>query len=137
MTVSLLVKFATFEFATYMFVSVSIGKVQDLHARRGKLKRRRNILKIFFSRAIKEIFSMVYEFVANWDVANLTSNETGCYHKGLLSSRPKVISSKVMSPKIRVMSPIYHLPLLFRLIKGHRTRNITRSSRLFSLLIQG
>ena len=117
MTVSLLVKFATFEFATYMFVLVSIGKVQDLHARRGKLKRRRNILKIFFSRAIKEIFSMVYEFVANWDVANLTSSETGCYHKGLLSSRPKVISSKVMSPKIK--SHVAHLPFA-ALVSSHQ-----------------
>ena len=40
---------ATFEFATYIFVSLPIGKVQNLHPRRGKLKRTRNIIKnIFF-----------------------------------------------------------------------------------------
>ena len=61
MTVSLLVKFATFEFATYKFVSVSISKVQNLHPRRGKRKRTRNVLKDFFSRAIEGIFSMVYK----------------------------------------------------------------------------
>ena len=60
-TVSLLVKLATFEFATYIFVSLPIGKVQNLHPRRGTLKRTRNsILKDFFSRAIKGIFSVVY-----------------------------------------------------------------------------
>ena len=65
-------------------------------------------------------------------------SKTGCcYHKGLLSSRPKVTSPKVMSPKIRVMSPIYHLSLLFRLIEDHRTRNVFDLSRLFWLLIQG
>ena len=59
-TVSLLVKFATFEFATYIFVLLPNGKVQNLHPRRNKLKRTRNIIKRFFSRAIKGIFSMVY-----------------------------------------------------------------------------
>ena len=60
-TVSLLVKFATFEFATYIFVSPPIGKVQDLHPRRGKLKRTRNILKdVFFRGAIKGMLSVVY-----------------------------------------------------------------------------
>ena len=61
MTVSLLVKFATFEFATYIFVSVSISKVQNLHSQRGKRKRTRNVLRDFFSRAIEGIFSMVYK----------------------------------------------------------------------------
>ena len=56
MTVSLLVKFATFEFATYIFVSVSISKVQNLHPRRGKCKRTRNVLRDFFPRAIEGIF---------------------------------------------------------------------------------
>ena len=61
-TVSLLVKFATFEFATYIFVSPPIGKVQNLHPGRGKLKRSRNtgILKYCFSTAIKGILSVVY-----------------------------------------------------------------------------
>ena len=59
-TVSLLVKFATSEFATYIFVSPPIGKVQNLHPGRGKLKRTRNILKYFFSTAIKGILSVVY-----------------------------------------------------------------------------
>ena len=59
-TVSLLVKFATFEFATYIFVSPPIDKVQNLHRGRGKLKRTRNILNFFFSTAIKGILSMVY-----------------------------------------------------------------------------
>ena len=66
-TVSLLVKFATLEF------------------QRSKLKRRRRILKDFFSRAIKgNIFNGLQkvtdgEFVANWDRANSTSRETSCY----------------------------------------------------------
>ena len=59
-TVSLLVKFATFEFASYIFVSLPIGKVQNLHSRRDKLKRTRNILKDSFSRTIKGIISVVY-----------------------------------------------------------------------------
>ena len=60
-TVSLLVKFATFEFATYIFVSPPIDKVQNLHRGRGKLKRTRNILKyFFFSTAIKGILLVVY-----------------------------------------------------------------------------
>ena len=51
---------ATFEFATYIFVSLPIGKVQNLHPRRGKLKRTRNIIKDFFSRVIKGKFSVVH-----------------------------------------------------------------------------
>ena len=48
-TVSLLVKFATFEFATYIFVSLPTGKVQNSQPRRDELKRtRNNILKDFF-----------------------------------------------------------------------------------------
>ena len=37
-TVLLLIKFATFEFSTYIFVSLPIGKVHNLHPWRGKLK---------------------------------------------------------------------------------------------------
>ena len=37
-TVSLLVKFATFQFATYIFVSLPIGKVQNLHPEGATLK---------------------------------------------------------------------------------------------------
>ena len=44
--ISLLVKFATFEFATYI-TSLPIGKVQNLHPWRGKLKRTRNMSKVF------------------------------------------------------------------------------------------
>ena len=51
--------YAMFEFATYIFVSLPIDKVQNLHPRRGKLKRTRNILRDFF-KAIKGTFSMVY-----------------------------------------------------------------------------
>ena len=47
-TVLLLVKIFTFEFATYVLVSLPIGKVQNLHPGRGKLERTRNILKEFF-----------------------------------------------------------------------------------------
>ena len=43
-----------------MFVSPPIGKVQNLHPGRGKLKRTRNILKDFFPRAIKGMLSVVY-----------------------------------------------------------------------------
>ena len=39
--------------------SLPSGELQNLYPRRGKLKRTRDI-KIFFSRAIKGIFSMVY-----------------------------------------------------------------------------
>ena len=46
--VSLLVKFATLEFASFILGSLPI--VQNLHFWRGKLKRRRNIKKHFFSR---------------------------------------------------------------------------------------
>ena len=57
--VSLLIKFATLEFATYILGSLPI--VQSLHLWRGTLKRRRNIYKkrTFFSRGIKKLFSMV------------------------------------------------------------------------------
>ena len=61
-TVSLLVKFATFEFATYIFVSLPIGKVQNLHPGRGKLKRTRNILKdVFFLERLRECFQWFIE----------------------------------------------------------------------------
>lgn len=50
-----LVKFATFEFATYILGSMPTGKVQKLAPGRGKRKRTRNIY-IFFLVGLREYF---------------------------------------------------------------------------------
>ena len=55
--------FATFQIATFELAKRSLnvrGKVQNVHPRRGKLKRTRNVLKAYFLRAIKGIFSVFY-----------------------------------------------------------------------------
>ena len=50
--------YAMFEFATYIFVSLPIDKVLNLHPRRVKLKRTRNIyMKRFFSSDEGNIFN--------------------------------------------------------------------------------
>ena len=46
--VSLLVQFATFEFATYILGSLPIVRVQNVHLGRGRLKGMRNIKRIKF-----------------------------------------------------------------------------------------
>ena len=44
----------------YLHIRLLIDKRQNLHPRRGKFKRTRDMLKYFFSRAIKGKFLVVY-----------------------------------------------------------------------------
>ena len=92
--ISLLVRFTSFELATYILGSLPINKVDNFHFQRGKLKRTRNISKDWIKEII--IFNGLQVVIcsdrdANQKVASLTRSETGCYRLFLPCMKEQIV----------------------------------------------